>query len=400
MYPSPPSVLSQQRRKVYYVPWLSLLSFIVVVAGTITWGVGTSGAIKNVNRMLDALRIDMDAQLSFAQEVAVLVIGGCCVLASGMLFMSCGRSCTEYAVDRRGAPTRGSPCWLGANAFVTTVWWLILVLLMFVFYSCCLALGSMFVVTQGMKVATRSADKFINMGIKYQNVTRQILEDQLGPKPAGAANTTCPSTCLDVDLLEYFLERTVCICGADALKSASGYAKGAQDGTVAMVVGSFLVWVGASFLLMNATADFAQARRERALLLRLQRGAGAGGDGGGGGAGAANLESPTDQPPQQQQQQGAAAPERTGIELAVAAVETYGMQQPYGGGAYADVDKVPLLKDPQPAPYREPYMQQQQQQQPYAQHQYPQQPYPQQPYGYHGQPTAGDGPGAEQPRSG
>jgi hypothetical protein len=37
----------------------------------------------------------------------------------------------------------------------------------------------------------------------------------------------------------------------------------AYDALSSVVAGAFLLWVGASFLLMNAVADFAKTKRER-----------------------------------------------------------------------------------------------------------------------------------------
>ncbi|EFJ53085.1 hypothetical protein VOLCADRAFT_102706 [Volvox carteri f. nagariensis] len=353
------SPFSQKRDCVYYVPWLSLISFLLVLAGTITWGVGTSAAMKNMNLMVDALRINFELQLNTAQVVAVLIIAGCCVLAAGMLAMSSGRSCTEYAVDKRGAPTRGSRFWLGFSAVVTVLWWMVLVLLMFVFFVCILWyslqqlehlqdlhiitrvnkpwFGLMFVVTSVLDVIVETADDFVSWGIEYHNVTKAILEAQLGPLPDYIDTNTCPPNCLDLDIAAYFIGREACICGAGVMASAYAYAVKASSATVAVA-----------------------ARRERALLLRVQRALAASGGGFTGAAGVLSSDAP---------QQPVAAPAGgPGIELTAA---TYGVQPKYGEGIYADVDKVPLLKNPQQA-YPQPYQEQFQQpyQRPQEQYQY------------------------------
>ncbi len=55
------------------------------------------------------------------------------------------------------------------------------------------------------------------------------------------------------------------------LQSAQSHTSKAYKALGSVVAGSFLMWVGASFLLMNAVADFAKTKRERELLLRAQR---------------------------------------------------------------------------------------------------------------------------------
>ncbi|GIL49793.1 hypothetical protein Vafri_6025 [Volvox africanus] len=333
---------------------------IIVLTGTILWGVGTSNALKKTSLALEYMKVDWRAQLSTAQLVSSFAIASCCVLAGGMLAMSCGRSCTEYAVDQKGEPTRGSRYWLAASAFATLLWWLLLVFLMFAFFVCVVWLGMTYVATFLMEVAVETADDFVQWGIHYQNVTTQILEAQLGPLPDYVDNDSCPSNCFNLVITQYITGDLVCICSSESLRIAFVYAQEALDATVILVVGCFLVWVGASFLLMNATADFAQARRERALLLRVQRTLAAGGGLAGsdavvGGFGAKAAPSSSDVPAQQlQQQQSVDREHGAGIELAAAA---YGIQSSYSAVGFIDVDNVPLLKDAnqQQQVYQQPY---------------------------------------------
>ncbi|GIL77608.1 hypothetical protein Vretimale_6807 [Volvox reticuliferus] len=369
------SLLSQKRRCAYYVPWISLISLLIVLAGTIVWGVGTSNALERTNLMLENLEVDWYAEIGTAQTVASVAIAGCCVLAGGMLAMSTGRSCTEYAVDQKGAPTRGSRYWLVASAVATLVWWLLLVFLMFAFFVCVVWMGVTFAVTGLLYVAFETADDFVQWGIHYQNVTTQILEAQLGPLPDDIDSTSCPSNCLNLVIAEYITGNMVCICSSERLRIAYFHAVDALDATVAVVVGCFLVWVGASFILMNATADFAQSRRERALLLRVQRTLAAGGGAAGGDAFVGDFAAKTmsssmariipEQQLQQQQQQSVEMAAGAGIGLASNA---YGMQPPYGADGYTDVDNVPLLKEAsrqQSYQERQVYQPQQEYQQPY-----------------------------------
>ncbi|KAG2433663.1 hypothetical protein HXX76_008034 [Chlamydomonas incerta] len=91
--------------------------------------------------------------------------------------------------------------------------------------------------------------------------------------------TSCPSSCLDLKLLQYFLERRICICSTRNLRSALAYSQDASAALQVVLAGFFLLWAGVSTLLMVASADYAQARRERALLLLLQQRGGAAGGG-------------------------------------------------------------------------------------------------------------------------
>lgn len=166
----------------------------------------------------------------------------------------------------------------------------------------------------------------------------------------------------------HFSQKLVCVCGADTLRYAAHRTRDVQRGLVTSVAGCFVVWIGTSFMLLNASADFAQARREKALLRRMQRAAD---DGVNGGKNGFSVMGPPQNPQLHQVVAGA------GIELAPAAGAQYGNQPPYVNHTYTDVDTVPLLKTSEqvqeafaPAPYQ-PAFEQSYQSQP--QYEYPDQ---------------------------
>lgn len=68
-------------------------------------------------------------------------------------------------------------------------------------------------------------------------------------------------------------QQEICVCKVASMTTALNYTNKAYDALGSVVAGAFLLWVGSSWLLMNAVADFAKMKRERELLLRAQRAA-------------------------------------------------------------------------------------------------------------------------------
>lgn len=67
------------------------------------------------------------------------------------------------------------------------------------------------------------------------------------------------------------MQSASCFCDTAAIKQALGFSNKAYDALSSVVAGSFVMWVGASFMLMSAVGDFSRTRRERELLLRAQK---------------------------------------------------------------------------------------------------------------------------------
>lgn len=65
-------------------------------------------------------------------------------------------------------------------------------------------LGVWFLVTAVMGSVGDSADDLFQYAMENRDNIRDVLEDQLGPLPIDSS--ACPMECLNVDLLEYFLE--------------------------------------------------------------------------------------------------------------------------------------------------------------------------------------------------
>lgn len=64
-----------------------------------------------------------------------------------------------------------------------------------------------------------------------------------------------------------------CVCESASLNQAWSAADNAARNLHLTVAGAFVMWVGTSFLLLQAAANFAATKRERELLLRAQRNA-------------------------------------------------------------------------------------------------------------------------------
>lgn len=86
-------------------------------------------------------------------------------------------------------------------------------------------------------------------------------------------NLTHFETSIAFLVLSCALKEDICICDPIKISTALYHTNKAYGALGSVVAGSFLLWVGASFLLMNAVADFAKTKRERELLLRAQRSA-------------------------------------------------------------------------------------------------------------------------------
>lgn len=85
----------------------------------------------------------------------------------------------------------------------------------------------------------------------------------------------CPSSCLNSAYFTYTISfvKDSCICDPGTLQTALSASNNAATALHLTVAGSFVMWVGSSFLLMVSVAAFASTKRERELLLRTQRNA-------------------------------------------------------------------------------------------------------------------------------
>lgn len=92
---------------------------------------------------------------------------------------------------------------------------------------------------------------------------------------AAAANLTtvsCPASCVNLAFLAPDSSNP-CFCDTQKIFVAQDQSQKAVHGVYLVLVGSFFMWAGSSFMLMNAVADFARTKRERQLLTRAERNA-------------------------------------------------------------------------------------------------------------------------------
>ncbi|KAG2484798.1 hypothetical protein HYH03_016451 [Edaphochlamys debaryana] len=425
-----------ERKCVSYVPWATLFSFLLVLIGTICWGVGASNALDASRRAMDSLYIDLGLYIRTVKSACVASVVCCGALALTMAVMGCVRARTRRRVDRKGRPYKGQLFWYTASAALTALWWLVLFTLMFVVLGSAVWYGMTAAGAGVLKLSVRTVDKAIAGASKYRNTTNDLVNgvaqisaalsqpspppsppfppgadplSQLlsslvkpeaagegqrpppsagagaaGPPPqqqpttgsapggrrralrqaaggpasplpsgssgpeagvppttntSGAPNTSpapataqpppspnppppappvggaptpapllpppplplaspmllqpplppparpsylaflndsvngasCPDSCLSLDLLEYVLGSSICVCNATRLHAALDATLQAQGSLGSVLAGCLLLWAGASFLLMMSAADFAEAKRERVLLQLMLR---------------------------------------------------------------------------------------------------------------------------------
>ncbi|KAG2438457.1 hypothetical protein HYH02_010911 [Chlamydomonas schloesseri] len=271
------------------------------------WGAGASAALTATSNAAFALKINIKPFMSNIRSWSISAVVSCVLLALVMLVMSAVRARLRLTVDRRGTPIRWQSIWFVASATLTLLWWLLLFILLFVFLGSSVWLGATYGASGVIKLTTKVADATTSAAIRALNTTLQARSVAANasaqgtvatplqpsnstaaalaapfpppappPQPDSDNATSCPATCLDLKLLQYWLERRICICSNKNLRDALAYSQDATSALSVVMGGFFLLWAGASTLLMVASADYAQARRERALLLLLQQQRGGG----------------------------------------------------------------------------------------------------------------------------
>lgn len=271
------------KRKLAYVPWVALIAFVFIFVGIIVWATGTNTALSNTNDALTALSVEAGDYVQTIHSAAVGAVVVCALMAALMVAMSGGRTCLEKAVDQRGKPVCGSWLWLATEAVLCTVWWLILFWLVFVIFGSCLWYGAAYtvqgVLSNTLVVARQAADAKANASSPPPMPGSPSVSPSppgstlasLSPPPPLNPSLTCDAGCLNLALFDFLVGVDRCVCDMAQLQSAQSHTSKAYKALGSVVAGSFLMWVGASFLLMNAVADFAKTKRERELLLRAQR---------------------------------------------------------------------------------------------------------------------------------
>lgn len=95
----------------------------------------------------------------------------------------------------------------------------------------------------------------------------------LPPRSYPHAPVTLPHNIIFCIALCLAVQKDICVCSVALMSQALYKTNKAYDALGSVVAGAFLMWCGASFLLMSSVADFAKTKRERELLLRAQRAA-------------------------------------------------------------------------------------------------------------------------------
>ncbi|KAG2499906.1 hypothetical protein HYH03_002194 [Edaphochlamys debaryana] len=225
------------------------------------------------------MHVEAEGYLDTIDSAAVGAVVVTSIMAAVMVLMSGCRTCLEKAVDQRGKAVCGSWLWLGTQAVLCALWWIILFWLVFVIFGSCLWYGAAYTV-QGVLVTTSNQIALYNsVSPPPALASPPLAPGAVAPSPSNATISPaplpaglCPAYCLNLEVFD-FLVKASCVCNQDDIGSALHFVQKAYSALDNVVAGAFLLWVGASFLLMNAVADFAKTKRERELLLRAQRAA-------------------------------------------------------------------------------------------------------------------------------
>ncbi|GLC44428.1 hypothetical protein PLESTB_000470700 [Pleodorina starrii] len=270
-------ITPERKKALAYVPWVALIAFLFIFVGIIVWATGTNTALSNTNGALSALSVEAEGYMGMIHSAAIGAVVVCAFMATTMVLMSAGRTCLEKAVDQRGKAVCGSWLWLATEAILCTIWWLILFWLVFIIFGSCLWYGAAYTVRGVLQVQlTYANDNSTSSQLQgLVNTTLANGTSVMVPASAPPPGTPfiCPSDCLNLALFDFLVQRDICVCDTTKIQVALDRTNKAYDALGSVVAGSFLLWVGASFLLMNAVADFAKTKRERELLLRAQRAA-------------------------------------------------------------------------------------------------------------------------------
>ncbi|PNW85339.1 hypothetical protein CHLRE_03g181750v5 [Chlamydomonas reinhardtii] len=268
-----------------YVPWVAIIAFLFIFVGVIVWATGANTALSNTNDALTTLSVEADGYVQTIHSVAVGASVVCCLMAALMVLMSGGRTCLERAVDQRGKAVCGSWLWLATEAVLCAVWWLILFWLVFVIFGSCLWYGATYTVRGVLQVSINTAVAYGNSTVLPPspfpslppspplNITNSTVLKLSPPPRSPPPPFVCASSCLNLALFNFLVQKDICVCSVALMSQALYKTNKAYDALGSVVAGAFLMWCGASFLLMSSVADFAKTKRERELLLRAQRAA-------------------------------------------------------------------------------------------------------------------------------
>mmetsp|Transcript_33417 Transcript_33417/g.60375 ORF Transcript_33417/g.60375 Transcript_33417/m.60375 type:complete len:342 (-) Transcript_33417:607-1632(-) len=258
------TVLYTQKRWSAYVPWIALFCFLLVFVGMIVWAVGTNRALGSTNKALHLLEVELDGTFNTIKDATTGAVVVCVLMSVLMVLLALSRKSLEKKIDLYGKAVCGTWMYLAVEAVVSALWWCILFWLVFVIFGGCLLYGATYTV-EGAIALTMSQIQAANNTGNY-NYTKSMETY----KTAGY----CPGTCFNVGYFSYYTSvENLCVCNATSLAGVYKHVDTATHALNLYIVGSFLMWVGASFLLINAVGAFASTRRERELLIRAQKNA-------------------------------------------------------------------------------------------------------------------------------
>ncbi|GAX76543.1 hypothetical protein CEUSTIGMA_g3989.t1 [Chlamydomonas eustigma] len=250
--------IKSQKTWASYVPWSATGCFIFVTVGMIIWAVGTQTAYTNTNNILHDLQIgSTDTILSTIHSAGIAAVVVLMLMALLMVAMAVGRTSLERKIDEEGKVACGTWLWLAILAILASVWWLIVLWLVFVIFGSCVWYAAAFTVEGALStILTIQSINPVNVSVPVNT-------------------TSCPQNCFNLAYFSHLISyiQDNCICSPMSIQSAYNSADAAANALHLTIAGSFIMWAGASFLLMVAVGAFATTRRERELLLRAQNNA-------------------------------------------------------------------------------------------------------------------------------
>lgn len=250
--------LKQMSSKWKYVPYISILCFILEMIGLGIWNQAALKVVKDVRKVLELmdLALEIDGVLSWGKTGVQVVAAFTVLLNLCGVGLNFGRYTIAYEADKQGQTHSNwrVNLWLMFNFLFLWLWWLLTLFTILLLLASCAGAGASYALVKAAQVGINS--------LPAVDVT-------------GALNTTlststrCGVGCLDFSPFELIIpESMYCICKLDRIPEADDMLSKIFDHMENVAIGNVMMVLVGTWILMIAASEFGVTRRERTLLRR------------------------------------------------------------------------------------------------------------------------------------
>lgn len=232
--------MADRKNCCFYVPWIALISWCVVIAGSGCWIYYSIRAWDKSQDALDYLDIDVPTY-SHTEPILIATAVTYLVIVVAMLAISIARGPTEAKHDR-GESHGGATALLVFNAFFNLLWYILVVWGVFVICADALWILLAYV---GREMTKYYANQPVPVTVPVGNY--------------------CPGECLNLGAFPFVDDQanTLCVCDKTALQNASNAFNDTIERLYGVEAGVWIMWIGATWLLINVACQFSRTSAER-----------------------------------------------------------------------------------------------------------------------------------------